>query len=87
MIVRQFRILVQVSDLQGQGLSKYEIGSKIGLHHFPTGKAIEQSRNWRMADLLAAYDRLLEADLAIKTGKLPDDLALDLLVLGLCEAR
>ncbi len=87
MITRQFRILVQVSDLQGQGLSKYEIGSKIGLHHFPTGKAMQQSRNWRMADLLAAYDRLLETDLAIKTGKLPDDLALDLLVLGLCETR
>lgn len=87
MIVRQFRILVQVSDLQGQGLDKYAIGSKIGLHHFPTGKAMQQSRNWRMADLLAAYDRLLETDLAIKTGKLPDDLALDLLVLGLCDAR
>ena len=87
MITRQFRILVQVTDLQGSGLNKYEIGSKIGLHHFPTGKAMQQSRNWHMADLLDAYDRLLETDLTIKTGKLPDDLALDLLVLGLCEAR
>lgn len=87
MITRQFRILVQVTDLQGSGLNKYEIGSKIGLHHFPTGKAMQQARHWRMADLLAAYDRLLETDLAIKTGKLPDDLALDLLVLGLCDAR
>ena len=87
MITRQFRILVQVTDLQGSGLNKYEIGSKIGLHHFPTGKAMQQSRNWHMADLLDAYDCLLETDLAIKTGKLPDDLALDLLVLGLCEAR
>ena len=87
MIVRQFRILVQVADLQGSGLNKYEIGSKIGLHHFPTGKAMQQARHWRMDALLAAYDRLLETDLAIKTGKLPDDLALDLLVLGLCDAR
>ena len=85
MIVRQFRILVQVTDLQDSGLDKYEIGSKIGLHHYPTGKAMQQSRRWRMDALLAAYDRLLETDLAIKTGKLPDDLALDLLVLGLCE--
>ncbi|MCA9869885.1 MAG: DNA polymerase III subunit delta, partial [Anaerolineae bacterium] len=81
MIVRQFRILVQVTDLQDSGLDKYEIGSKIGLHHYPTGKAMQQSRRWRMDALLAAYDRLLETDLAIKTGKLPDDLALDLLVL------
>lgn len=87
MIVRQFRILVQVTELQGQGLNKYEIGSKIGLHHFPAGKAMQQSRQWRMDDLLAAYDRLLETDLAIKTGKLPDDLALDLLVLELSQWR
>ena len=87
MIVRQFRILVQVTDLQDSGLDKYEIGTKIGLHHYPTGKAMQQSRRWRMDALLAAYDRLLETDLAIKTGKLPDDLALDLLVLELCNAR
>ena len=36
-----------------------------------------------MADLEAAYDRLLETDLAIKTGKLPDALAIDLLVVEL----
>ena len=87
MIVRQFRILVQVTDLQDSGLDKYEIGTKIGLHHYPTGKAMQQSRRWRMDALLTAYDRLLETDLAIKTGKLPDDLALDLLVLELCNAR
>ena len=40
-----------------------------------------------MAELKAAYDRLLETDLAIKTGKLPDDLALDLLVVELSSAR
>jgi hypothetical protein len=42
---------------------------------------------WRISDLEAAYDRLLATDLAIKTVKLPDDLALDLLVVELSERR
>ncbi len=84
-IVRQFRILVQVADQMGQGLGKEEIAKAIGLHPFPTQKAMDQCRRWRMSDLEAAYDRLLATDLAIKTGKLPDDLALDLLVVELSQ--
>lgn len=83
MIVRQFRILIQVADQMGQGLDKDAIARAIGLHPFPTQKAMQQSRQWRMADLEAVYDRLLETDLAIKTGQLADDLALDLLVVEL----
>jgi DNA polymerase III delta subunit len=48
---------------------------------------MQQCRHWRMRDLERAYDRLLETDLAIKTGKLPDDLALDLLVVELSQRR
>lgn len=87
MITRQFRILVQVSDQMDLGLGKDEIAKVIGLHPFPTQKAMQQCRQWRMSDLEAAYDRLLETDLAIKTGKLPDDLALDLLVVELSARR
>lgn len=87
MVVRQFRILVQVADQMSLGLGKEEIAKAIGLHPFPTQKAMEQCRRWRMSDLEAAYDKLLATDLAIKTGKLPDDLALDLLVVELSQRR
>ncbi len=87
MVVRQFRILVQVADQMSLGLGKEEIAKALGLHPFPTQKAMEQCRRWRMSDLEAAYDHLLATDLAIKTGKLPDDLALDLLVVELSQRR
>lgn len=87
MIVRQFRILLQVSDLMSQRLDKDAIARHIGLHPYPTQKAMQQCRLWRSQDLADAYDRLLETDVAIKTGKLPDDLALDLLVVELSQAR
>lgn len=85
MIVRQFRILLQVGDLAAQGMGKDAIAEALGLHPYPTQKAMQQSRQWRPADLEAVYDRLLATDLAIKTGKLPDDLALELLVVDLCQ--
>lgn len=83
MIVRQFRILVQVSDLMGGGLGKDAIAKAIGLHPYPTEKAMQQARRWRIAELQAAYDYLLEADLAIKTGKIADTLAVELAVVEL----
>jgi DNA polymerase-3 subunit delta len=85
MIVRQFRILVQVSDQMARGFSKQQIAKNIGLHPYPTEKAMGQSRNWRSTELTAAYDRLLATDLAIKTGKMPEELALDLLVVELSQ--
>lgn len=85
MIVRQFRILLQVTDQMQVGLDHQAIAKAIGLHPYPTQKAMQQCRNWQAADLEAVYDRLLATDLAIKTGKLPDDLALDLLVVELSQ--
>ena len=69
------------------GLGKEAIAAAIGLHPYPTQKAMQQSSHWRMSELVAVYDRLLETDLAIKTGKLPDDLAVELLVVELSERR
>ena len=83
MVVRQFRILVQVSDLMSRGQTQDEIAKAIGLHPYPTQKAMQQSRRWSLSDLKAAYDRLLASDLAIKTGKMGDTLALELAVVEL----
>jgi DNA polymerase-3 subunit delta len=85
MIVRQFRILIQVSDQMQLSRDPKTIARAVGLHPYPTQKAMQQSRQWQPEELRAVYDRLLETDLAIKTGKLADDLALDLLVVELSQ--
>lgn len=86
MIVRQYRILLQVKDLMGRGMDKDAIAKAIGLHTFPTGKAIEQARHYSMGQLQAIYDRLLETDVAIKRGRMEANLALDVLVVELARA-
>ena len=83
MIVRQFRIMIQVKELNGQGLSQQDIAAKLKLHRFVVKKAVRQAMNFSMEQLEAIYRKLLETDVAIKTGQMDDVLALDMLVVGL----
>lgn len=83
MLGRQIRILIQVSELRTQGLVPPEIAGRLGLAPWMVDKFIDQAKKFDMAQLEAAHRRLVDTDWAIKTGKLEDTLALDLLVVGL----
>jgi DNA polymerase-3 subunit delta len=87
MIVRQFRILIQVKELSAQGLATSTIARQAGLHPFVAEKAQRQAMNFSMGQLEVIYARLLETDLAIKTGQMEEVLAVDTLVAALCGSR
>lgn len=84
MIVRQFRLLILVKELQARNLPADAIAKEISVHPFVAKKIGEQARAFRdTAQLETIYRRLLDIDVEIKTGVTPDVLALDLLVAGL----
>jgi len=83
MLGRQVRILIQVSELRKQGLVPPEIASQLGLAPWMVPKFLDQAKKFDMAQLEAAHQRLVETDWAIKTGKMEETLALDLLVVRL----
>jgi len=70
MIVRHFRILLQVKDLKDRGISKSEIMDKLKLHPFVISTMIEQCPNFTREKLKAVYNALLKIDTGIKTGKI-----------------
>jgi DNA polymerase-3 subunit delta len=83
MIVRQYRLLILVKELQARNLSLDVMAKELGQHPFVIKKLNEQARNYRdSAQLEAIYRRLLEIETEIKTGQTSDVLALDLLVAG-----
>ena len=86
MLARQVRILIQVSELRGQGLDQKEMAGRLKLHPYVVEKGLAQARNFSMAQLEAAHQRLVDTDWAIKTGEIEDTLALDLLVADLTNA-
>jgi DNA polymerase-3 subunit delta len=80
MITRQFRLIAQAREL-GKGLSRPQIQDRLGLKQsYVVDKTLSQSKLYDFEGVKRAYDKLLETDLAIKTGKYSDKLALELLV-------
>ena len=53
------------------------------LHEYRARLALEHARRYTLPQLEAIYHRLLDVDTAIKTGQMPGDLALELLVVEL----
>ena len=80
MITRQFRLIAQARDLES-GLSRLQIQDRLGLKSsYSLDKTLSQTKLYDFEGVKRAYDKLLETDLAIKTGKYSDKLALELLV-------
>ena len=80
MVVRQFRLLIQVKELAEAGSSPPEIAKILKIHSFPAGKLHVQSKNFTPAQLEQIYRHLLEMDVGVKTGRTDMVTALELLV-------
>jgi DNA polymerase-3 subunit delta len=80
MIVRQFRLLIQVKELAEGGHSPAEAAKILKIHSFPAGKLHAQSKNYSMAQLERIYAHLLEMDVGVKTGQTDMVTAIELLV-------
>lgn len=88
MMARQLRLLVLCQELQAENLSPPEAARRLGvasvsLYH----RLVRQAQSYALDDLQDIYGKLLETDLAVKTGRLNEELALDLLVAELCQPR
>ena len=83
MVVRQFRLLIQVKELKAQGLTSQQAAKALKLHPFPTDKLYNQANHFTADQLEKVYRHLLDTDVDIKTGKIEPEVALDLLVAGL----
>ena len=87
LIVRQFRLLLLVSDYlnQGGGAGNQAIAKALGIHPFVAGKIAQQSRAFTIEQLDAILKRLQRYDQDMKTGRIEARLALDLLVTSLAR--
>jgi DNA polymerase III subunit delta len=85
MVIRQFRLILQVRELLESNANVGEIQRQLGLHPFVAGKVSEQARRFSMASLERIHHRLLEIDEAAKISRVPLELALDTLVVELSQ--
>ncbi len=80
MINFQFRNLLMIKDLMEKNQPYYTIQKITGLHPFVVKKSYEQASSFSLRELKKIYQKIFEADLAIKRGKMGAEVALDLLL-------
>ncbi len=85
MITRQFRILLSIKDLEQRQTPPHVIQSELKLPPFAVDKGRAQARNFSLAQLERIYQRLVEIDVASKTGQMDPALALDLFFVETCR--
>lgn len=85
MIARQFRLLILAREHLDAGGTPGSVAGAIGERPFVAQNAARQARAFDMAQLERIYRDLLDKDLAIKTGAIKAELALDLFVASLAR--
>lgn len=83
MIVRQFRLLIQVREALDTNRGLRDLPDLARLPDRVLRNLSAQAKRFSPAQLEQVYRHLAETDAAIKTGRISDMLALDLLVAGL----
>jgi DNA polymerase-3 subunit delta len=81
LIARQFNVLLQVKELKKKGYDHKTIGTKVGLPGFIAGKYAAQAAGFEAADLREALEACVEADEAVKTGRMNDVMSVELLII------
>ena len=87
MIARQFKVVMQVRQLQTEGHTSKTIAEKLKIHPFVAGKALKQSNNFSDDVIIEMLNYILESDYKIKNGLVRDTLALEMLVSKYCQRK
>jgi DNA polymerase-3 subunit delta len=86
MLTRQARLIVRTRELKNQRRSDAEVMGRLEIGSpFVLRRALEQASRYNMPRLKEVYHRLLETDLAIKTGRYDAELALNILIAELSQ--
>ena len=81
LLARQFNLLLQVRELKKKGYPVKTIGENVGLPGFIAGKYVNQAAKFSTKDLRQAVTDCVEAEEAVKTGKMNDVLSVELLLI------
>ena len=82
LIARQYNMLLQVKELKSRGYDNKTIGSKIGVPPFVAGKYVTQASRFKSADLRLAVTQCVEAEEAVKTGRMNDMMSVEMLIVS-----
>lgn len=80
LIARQFNQMLQLRDLREQGLDSASVASRAGVAPFIAKRSLAQAERFKKEELLQAVRDCVSAEEAVKTGRLGDRLAVEMLI-------
>jgi DNA polymerase-3 subunit delta len=88
MISRQFRLISIAKEGLNKGLSRSEVGKKLGLNYdFIINKIIEQARGWSAHSLALVLEEIFETDYRLKSSRMDGKVIMEELIFRLVTFR
>lgn len=87
LLAKQFRQLFLAKQLEAEGVSQTEMASKLGVPSFVVRNIAACARAYTVEELQRAVEDFVEAEEAVKTGRLGDVLSVELLIVKYSSAR
>ncbi len=84
MIARQYRLIWRALDAMAEGARGGDLAGAIGVPPFVARKIGDQARRFDVHTIHEAHAEIYRADRALKSSRLPRNLILERLVMGLC---
>ncbi len=81
LITRQFRLILESALLSKEGLPNGEIAKRLEIRDFAVRDYLKQSKDFRKEQLETALMDCLQTDLDIKSGKIGEELAVEILLI------
>ena len=82
LIARQCNMLLQAKELKSKGYDNRTIASKMGIAPFIAGKYLTQAAKFKTSTLKAAVEKCVEAEAAVKSGRMNDMMSVEILILS-----
>lgn len=81
MIIRQFRIILQVKSAQTKGMTKQQMTKNLGLKSFVIDEALSHGRRFSMEQVLGALVECQNTDFYFKSGLYSAEIGVELLIM------
>ena len=87
LLAKQFRQLLLTKKMAGEGASQNEIASRLGVPSFVVRNISACARSYTVEELERAVEDFVDAEEAVKTGRLGDVLSVELLIVKYSSGR
>lgn len=87
LMMRHFNILFQVKDYIARSLPRAELSQKVGIPPFTVNKYMTQAKNFTVNRIRDAIETCNEVEEQVKTGKLGDQIGVELLIVEFSQSK